>query len=156
MPDWRITATNHTAFTVSDLPRALTFFCDVLGFKATGTTRQQGDAVAKITGLPGAVLDIAFVDTPAHRIELIQYLAPQGQATLPLRPCDAGCAHVAFEVDDAEAAVAAIRAAGYLAVSDPQIVPAGPRKGGKNVYVRGPDGIIVEFQQAPARGMSAE
>ena len=43
-----------------------------------------------------------------------------------------------------------MRAAGAVPFSDPQTVPAGPRKGGRNLYVRGPDNIVIEFQQAPA------
>ncbi|MFP6690913.1 MAG: VOC family protein, partial [Alphaproteobacteria bacterium] len=32
MTGFRISATNHTSFTVSDLDRSLAYFCDVLGF----------------------------------------------------------------------------------------------------------------------------
>jgi catechol 2,3-dioxygenase-like lactoylglutathione lyase family enzyme len=144
-----IKRTNHTAFTVSDLDRAAAFFRDVLGFAITEKTRQRGEVVGRITGVPGAELDIAFAVAPGHMIELMQYIAPVSRRTFDLRPCDPGFSHIAFEVEDIDAAVAAIEAAGYGAVSVPQIVPAGPRKGGKNVYARGPDGIVIEFQEAP-------
>ena len=144
-----IKRTNHTAFTVSDLDRAAAFFRDVLGFSITEKTRQKGEVVGRITGVPGAELDIAFAVAPGHMIELMQYITPVSGRSLDLRPCDPGFSHIAFEVDDIDAAVAAIEAAGYTAVSRPQVVPAGPRKGGKNVYTRGPDGIVIEFQEAP-------
>lgn len=151
MSSFHITATNHTAFTVSDLPAAIAFFRDLLGFSATEATRQSGDAAAKITGLPGAELDIVFVETPGHKIELMQYWTPRGRAGFDLRPCDPGFAHISFEVKEIDALVSVLDSAGYRAVSAPQIVQAGPRKGGRNVYVRGPDGIVIEFQEAPQK-----
>jgi catechol 2,3-dioxygenase-like lactoylglutathione lyase family enzyme len=74
---------------------------------------------------------------------------------MDLQACDPGFAHVAFEVENIEDMVDRVEAAGYRALSRPQTVPDGPRKGGKNVYVRGPDGIVIEFQQAaPAQPRS--
>jgi catechol 2,3-dioxygenase-like lactoylglutathione lyase family enzyme len=144
-----IKRTNHTAFTVSSLDRATAFFRDLLGFTITGTTRQTGEIVGRITGVPGAELDIAFAIAPGHVIELMQYLTPVSRRTFDLRPCDPGFSHIAFEVEDIDAAVTDLEAAGYGAFSRPQIVPAGPRKGGKTVYAHGPDGIVIEFQEAP-------
>ena len=145
-----ITRMNHTGFTFSDLDRAAAFFRDVLGFTISATTRQSGPAVERITGVAGAEVDIAFATGPGCTIELMRFLAPGSDRTFDLRPCDPGFAHIAFEVDDIDATLAAIEAAGFRSFSRPQIVPAGPRKGGKNIYTEGPDGIVVEFQQAPA------
>ena len=152
----RITATNHTAFTVSDLAKAAAFFRDILGFPVTQVTRHQGNVAEKITGLAGAVLDILYVEAPGHRIELIQFLAPPGRSELVLRPCDVGFAHIAFETDDLEGVLANAMEAGYTAVGPPQRVTAGPRQGGKTVYFRGPDGIIFELQEAPKRAEGRE
>jgi hypothetical protein len=63
-----------------------------------------------------------------------------------LSACDIRFTHIAFEVDDIDAIVRKVEAAGYCAFSRLQIV--NPRKGGKTVYTRGPDGIIIKFQQA--------
>lgn len=144
-----IKRTNHTAFTVSDIDRTAAFFRDVLGFSITTKTRQAGEVVGRITGVPGAELDIVFAMAPGHMIELMQYITPVSQRVFDLKPCDPGFTHIAFEVEDIDAAVQAIEAAGCEPFGTPQIVPAGPRKGGKNVYVRGPDNIFIEFQQAP-------
>ncbi len=102
-----------------------------------------------MTGVPGAELDIVFATGAGHTIEMIQYVAPAIPRTPDKRPCEPGFAHVAFQVEDIDEIVAAIEAAGYEALSRPQTVLSGPRKGGKNVYVRGPDGIFIEFQQRP-------
>lgn len=145
----QILKSNHIGFTVSDLERSAGFFRDLLGFSLSDTVRQHGEAVEKLTGVPGAVLDIQFAHGYGCAIELQYYIAPSGKAHYGLRPCDPGFAHIAFEVDDIDAMAEKVSAAGFMLVSSPQIVPAGPRKGGRNVYVRGPDNIVVEFQSAP-------
>jgi catechol 2,3-dioxygenase-like lactoylglutathione lyase family enzyme len=145
----RILRTNHTGFAVSDLKQAATFFRDLLGFTLSEPVRQSGEAVARLTGVVDAVIDIQFAYGYGCTVELQHYVNPDGKRPLALQPCDAGFAHIAFEVDDVEAIANKISAAGYAPISDPQVVPAGPRKGGKNLYVRGPDNIVIEFQVAP-------
>lgn len=142
---------NHTGFTVSDLQRTSAFFRDVLGFAISPTTRHSGPVVERMVGVPGAVVDIAFASCGDHTIELICYVEAHSHRASDLRHCDTGFAHVAFEVDDIDAMAEAVRASGYRLFSAPQVVPAGPRKGGKNVYAQGPDGIVIELQQAPLR-----
>jgi len=145
---------NHTGFTVQHLERASAFFRDVLGFAISPTTRQRGPAVGRMIGVPGAELDIAFATCGEQTIELICYVTPRSSWEHDLRHCDVGYAHVAFEGEDIERVTEAVRAAGYQLFSDPQVVPAGPRKGGRNVYARGPDGIVIELQQAPSQSSS--
>lgn len=144
-----IVRTNHTGFTVSDLKRASSFFRDVLGFAISPTTRHSGPAVERMIGVPGAVIDIAFATCANHTIELICYVEQHSRRASDLRHCDTGFAHVAFEVDDIDNMAEAVLASGYRLFSEPQVVPAGPRKGGKNVYAQGPDGIVIELQQTP-------
>jgi catechol 2,3-dioxygenase-like lactoylglutathione lyase family enzyme len=151
MPSDGILKMNHTGFTVQDLARASAFFRDVLGFTISPITRQSGPAVEHMVGVPGAEVDIAFATCGAHTIELICYVNPRSTREHDLRHCDVGYAHVAFEVEDIERMADAVRAAGYELFSQPQVIPAGPRKGGRNVYARGPDGIVVELQQEPSR-----
>jgi catechol 2,3-dioxygenase-like lactoylglutathione lyase family enzyme len=148
MQSCNIIKANHTGFTVSDPDKAVAFFRDVLGFSIAPTVRQSGRAVEKITGVPNAEIEITFVFGAGYCIELLHFVYPVSDRCIDLRACDAGFAHIAFEVDNIDAMVGKVEAAGYRAFSRPQIVPAGPRKGGKTVYTRGPDGIVIEFQQA--------
>lgn len=141
---------NHTGFTVSDVAKAAGFFRDVLGFRLTEPVRQIGPAVEKMTGVSGADIEIIFAIGPGCTVELMQYHAPEGLRDNTLRPCDPGFAHIAFEVANIKAIAPLMRAAGATPLGEPQVVPAGPRKGGLNLYVRGPDNIVIEFQQAPA------
>ena len=92
---------------------------------------------------------IAYVRAPGHSIELIQYLRPDCQARPHPRPCDAGFAHLAFDVDNIESAVAAAEDYGVAPIAAPYITDAGPNAGGKVVYLRDPDGITIELIQKP-------
>jgi len=121
----------------------------VLGFPVTAKTRHSGTLTEQITGVPGAAMEIAFVDLPGHRIELLQYHSPEDRKTSDLRACDTGFMHLALEVDDVDACLAAIRAGGFEALNPPASPSAGPRKGGKVVYTRNLDGIVLELQQSP-------
>ena len=140
---------NHVGLTISNLDAAEAFFCELLGFERSERVLQFGEAVDRITGVTGAHIMMSFVRHGEFVIELMEYAEPAGRHTFDMRPCDVGHPHIALEVPDIHAVYAAIRAAGYTAMSEPQMVPYGPRRGGFNVYVRGPDRIIVEFQQRP-------
>lgn len=149
MAGFTITATNHTSFTVSDLGRSVAFYCDVLGFELLNRSERDPDFTERVVGVPGAHIDVAYVQAPGHRLELIQYLGPDDRGLVESRACDTGFAHVAFDVDDIQAVVAAVKAAGVNPLGDPQEIPAGPNKGGWAVYTRDPDGCTIEFIQRP-------
>lgn len=149
MADFQILATNHTSFTVSDLDRTLAYFRDGLGFEVTSRAPRDPALIEAITGIAGASLEIAYVRGPGHSLELIQYTGPDDRGKVRARPCDTGFAHLAYDVDDIEAAVAAsadyeVRPIGAIAVID-----QGPNAGGKVCYLRDPDGVTIEFIQKP-------
>ena len=149
MTGFRISATNHTSFTVSDLDRSLAYFCDVLGFELLNRSPRDPAFIELVVAIPGADIEVAYVQAPGHRLELIQYRGPDGRRRVESRPCDAGFAHVAFDVDDIDAVIAASKDAGVLPLGPPQDLDRGPNKGGRVVYTRDADGITIEFIQPP-------
>lgn len=150
MPGFKVLATNHTSFTVSDLDRTIAFFRDALGFEVTSKAPRNPDVVSRITGIPGTDMMIAFVRGPGHSLELIQYLGPkEGRGRVRSLPCDVGFAHVAFDVDDIDAAVAAAAEHGVGVIGEIAIIDQGPNAGGRVAYLRDHDGITIEFIQKP-------
>ncbi len=149
MAGFTITATNHTSFTVSDLDRSIALFRDALGFELLNRSTRDPAFIEQVVGIEGADIEVAYLQAPGHRIELIQYHGPDGRRRVESRPCDTGFAHLAFDVDNIDAAVDASRAAGSTPLGEPVVVSAGPNKGGKVVYTRDPDGITIEFIQKP-------
>lgn len=149
MSHFRVLSTNHTSFTVSDLDRSLAFFRDGLGFEVTSKAPRSREAITKITGVEGADVMIAYVRGPGHSLELIEYLAPDDRASVEPRPCDVGFAHVAYDVDDVNAAVARAAEFDVNPVGDIYEIDQGPNAGGRVAYLRDPDGITIEFIQKP-------
>ncbi len=148
---FKVLGTNHTSFTVSDLERTVGFFRDCLGFELLSKAPRDPALVSRITGVEGADMVVAFLKAPGHTIELIEYRAPAGKGAVRARPCDTGFAHVAFNVDDATAAVAAAERYGVKPVAPPVAIDQGPNNGRRVVYVRDWDGVTLEFIEAAAR-----
>ena len=151
MAAFHISATNHTGLTVSDIDRSIAFFRDVLGFEVSAKIEARGEFFEDLVGVPGAEMLVAYVSAPGHTIELLQYVKPDDRRRSELRPCDTGFVHMAFQVDDIDALLRAIRAGGFAPVGPVQTSTRGSRKGGRVVYTRDADGIVFEFQQPPPK-----
>jgi glyoxylase I family protein len=144
----RIISADHTGITVSNLERSLAFWRDVLGFEFSHTAHQKGELAQEITGVEGAEIKLAVLEAPGgHKIELLEYLAPGDRKRADIRPCDVGSVHVALLVDDLDAVLAHIAAAGWEAAGKPQTLTRGPNAGKRVVYVRDPDGTTIEFME---------
>ena len=147
---FHIIGADHTGITVSNLERSLAFWRDVLGFELSHRAHQTGELASEITGVAGAEISLAVLKTPSgHKIELLEYLAPPDRKKIDARPCDVGSAHVALTVDNLDAVLDAIAAAGWKVAGQPQTLQSGPNAGKRVVYVRDPDGTTIEFMQPP-------
>lgn len=149
MPSFNVLSTNHTSFTVSNLNRSIEFFTEALGFELISRAPRDSAIIEQITGVKGAQLDVAYVQGPGHRLELIQYLAPAEKGRVRSLPCDTGFAHIAYDVDDIDAAIAASKPHGVIPIGDPVAIDKGPNKGGRVVYLRDPDDVTIEYIQKP-------
>ena len=150
-----LTRIDHVTLVVADLPRMTVFYRDVLGLRVTKEVRISGPWIARVVGLAeGADVeaDVVYLDFPAGpRIELIRYHRPAGSHPLGLdQPNTHGLRHLAFTVDDIDATVTRLRAAGVHFNSDVQTVPdaqvtyaGGVRK--RLVYFRDPEGNLLEL-----------
>jgi catechol 2,3-dioxygenase-like lactoylglutathione lyase family enzyme len=141
---------DHTGITVSSLEQALNFWVGVLGFEHLYTTDYPNSPLLEgIVGVPGASMRLAMVRGPGHDIELLEYFSPNGRQVLQPRSCDIGSIHIAFLVRDIEGLLQTIAEHGWHLPGSLQTVTDGDRKGLKLAYVRGPDGVTVEFLQMP-------
>jgi catechol 2,3-dioxygenase-like lactoylglutathione lyase family enzyme len=148
----RIVGIHHTSFTVADLDRSVSFFRDALGLELLFVRDIREDYFDKIVGLPGCQVRAALLRMPAssYHVELFEYLAPAGQAVRP-RPCDPGSTHLSFLVDDLPGLHEALRGQGANFVSAPIAITAGPNRGACALYLRDPNGILIELFQPPRR-----
>jgi catechol 2,3-dioxygenase-like lactoylglutathione lyase family enzyme len=141
-----MTALAQTGFTVRDLDRSLVFYRDVLGMEVVFEQQKRDGYLAEIVGYPGAHVRMAHqFDGGGHRIELFEYLEPPSRGD-PGEPRDVGITHVCLAVDDIDAIFGRVTASGAEPIiSPPVLVDTGANVGGRGVYVRDPDGIIVEL-----------
>lgn len=146
---FRLLKVDHTGITVRDLEASLAFWCDVLGFERLHRARREGNFASGVTGVVGADILIAVVAGFGHKIELLQYVAPADRVAFAPRPCDVGSLHLAFDVDDLDAALETLEARGWLVDGAPQAIEGGSRDGTRLVYIRDPDGTTIELMQPP-------
>ena len=147
--EFKVYRTNHTSFTVSSLDDSIGFFCGALRFKLLSRAPRDPEVVQQISGIKGADIEVAFLQGPRHRIELIQYHGPNDHSHVKARPCDVGFAHVAYDVDNVDSAVNASQAYSFFPIGDPVPIDKGPNAGNRVVYLRNSDGITVEFIEKP-------
>jgi catechol 2,3-dioxygenase-like lactoylglutathione lyase family enzyme len=147
-----VTRIDHVGITVSDLDRALGFYRDLLGLRVIADTTVVEPEVAELLGLDSVQLRIADLDSGDGRVvELLQYLQPKGRR-VAYDSSDSATAHVAFTVDDLDALHERLTAAGASIVSRRPITisePGGAFDGAICLYVRDPDGMILELVQRP-------
>jgi catechol 2,3-dioxygenase-like lactoylglutathione lyase family enzyme len=132
---------HHTGMTVSELERSIGFY-GLLGYEVTLRMEEEGEEVEHGLGVPGARLAVAMLERDGSRLELIQYLAPEG-GPAPHPNNGVGAAHICIEVDDVDEAVAELRAKGVEFFSEPIYHESGIRW----VYCRDPDGITAGLMQ---------
>jgi catechol 2,3-dioxygenase-like lactoylglutathione lyase family enzyme len=143
---------HHTGLTVSDLQRSLRFWRDALGMDVLFEQEKVGGYIEAIVGEPGAHVRMAHLAFGGlgTRIELFEYVAPRGGRHLQ-RPADVGFSHICVACDDLDERLERLVAAGGTAFSKPVEVDTGVNRGGRGVYLRDPDGHVVElFERPPA------
>jgi catechol 2,3-dioxygenase-like lactoylglutathione lyase family enzyme len=147
----------HVAVTVSDLERSVAFYRNVVGLELTGVSDAARAYVGRIVGYEGARLRVALLRAPGEpdgtRLELIQYVAPEG-TRIDAQPKNVPAGHVAFWVDDLPALCDRMRATGVRFQSlggGPVLSEPATGPGAYYVYVLDPDGFVVEFMQRPPR-----
>jgi glyoxylase I family protein len=149
----------HIGFTVPDLDEATDFFVDVIGCEfvySLGPYRSDENWMAEHLGVhPRAVIrELRFFRCAnGPNFEIFQYDAPDQQPTPP-RNSDVGGHHLAFYVEDLDAAVAHLRARGVTVLGEPTS-SKGPADGQRWVYFLTPWGMQLELVSFP-RGKAYE
>ena len=137
---------DHVTVVVRDMDAAKRFFA-LLGFEHERTVVITGDVFSRYMGVPGidaehATLVLAGA-TPRTEVQLLGYRAPSPRANPAVEDLHAlGYNHVCFAVDDLDAEVRRLRAAGVETRTDVLDF-----RGHKLVFLRGPEGITVELSE---------
>ena len=139
----------HTNMIVNDLSKMVAFYRDVFGFTDAEPERSQSaPALEKLTGIPGAAIRVQHLRYPGDTgnqgptLEVICYNQQLPHDTPAAnRP---GFRHLCFNVDDVDAAFAAVIAAGGGSLGD-VVHTENPRAFNHIVYATDPEGNILEL-----------
>ncbi|MBC7813314.1 MAG: VOC family protein [Burkholderiales bacterium] len=141
----KIRRMDHIGINVNDYAAAKAFFLD-LGFEVEGEAESESEWLDTIIGLTGAKTKFAMLKTPegGAKIELIKYYTPPDeQGIQPSAANTLGIRHISLVVDDIDAVVANLKKKGTEIFSEIQQY----EDVYKLVYIRGPEGIILELAQ---------
>jgi catechol 2,3-dioxygenase-like lactoylglutathione lyase family enzyme len=134
---------------VADLDRTLHFYRDVVGLELARPVDRHPRAdpeIARLTGARGARVRTALLRVPNEPflLELTEYTGVPRTA-VQARHQDVGAPALTLSVKDAAAAFQALRDAGTPTMLPGGTIPSPTGDGLATVFVRDPDGYIVEF-----------
>ena len=147
----KVSGAHHTSYTVSNIERSLEFYRDLLGCEIIWEREITDQYFRDIVAFPDSVVKAVElrISGSDHILELFEYAHPRGK-TIDLSTNNPGNSHVAFIVEDLQAAYEELSAKGVHFKSPPVRVDVGGNAGAWGAYVVDPDGITMElFQPAP-------
>ena len=141
----------HVNLIADDWRRLARFYEDVLGcVRILPERRLEGSGLAGATGVPDARIQGAHLRLPGFEgvgptLEIFEY--DPRLASPPAAANQRGLGHVAFAVDDVEAARNAVLAAGGNGVGEVVTLAVSESEAVTFAYVRDPEGNIIELQK---------
>ncbi len=142
----------HTNLIARDWKRLARFYCDVFGCEPQGPERDLSGAwLDRVSAVPHAALRGVHLRLPGcgedgPTLEIFSYHEVVGGGDLPVAN-QRGFAHIAFAVDDVEAALRAVISAGGGAVGGVATTQVDGVGVLRVVYARDPEGNIIELQK---------
>lgn len=132
-----ITKIAHLGIAVKDLEAAKSFYQDVLGLECVGEEV-----------VPSQKVKTAFIPVGDVSIELLESTDPEGPIAKAIEKRGEGVHHVAYEVADIEAALAAMKAKGV------RLIDEQPREGAHGakiafIHPKASMGVLVELCEYP-------
>jgi catechol 2,3-dioxygenase-like lactoylglutathione lyase family enzyme len=152
---------DHTGVTVPDMAQAVDFFVNVLGCEEAMSfgpfSDDQGTFMQDLLDVhPRAVIEQITLIRCGYgsNLELFKYSAPDQEDATP-KNSDIGGYHIAFYVDDIQAAKDYLDSEGVETFMGPLPVEQGPAAGQSIFYFRAPWGLQLEAISYP-QGMAYE
>ena len=130
---------DHVAIAVRDLDQAIALYRDALGLELT-----------EIEQVPEQQVRTAIFGHGMGRVELISPTVSDSGVAKFLQKRGEGLHHICIEVEDLEAAIAAMKARGAPMIDETPKRGAG---GAKVAFIhpRGSHGVLVELREGPRR-----
>lgn len=131
----KILKIDHVGIAVPSIDEALKFYEGVLGVKATDTEVVEEQKVK-----------VAFLPAGDSEIELLESTDPEGPIAKFIEKKGAGMQHIALRVDDIEAALAELKAAGVKLIDETPRYGAG---GARIAFIhpKATGGVLLELSE---------
>ncbi len=133
---------HHYGITVSDLEASVAFYRDVLDLEVLAEFAVGGEAFATGVDVPEASAEFVHLDAGGARIELVSY-EPTGESQTNGSLNEPGATHLGLAVDDLNGVYEGLPD-DVPTLSEPQTTESGT----KILFVRDPDGNLVELLEA--------
>lgn len=128
---------DHVGIAVEDLEEALKLYEGLLGLKLEGTELVESQKV-KTAFLPLGETELELLEATDPESPIAKFIAAKGQ----------GVQHLAFRVDDIEAALAEAKAAGIRLIDEvPRLGAGGARIA--FLHPKSTNGVLVELCERP-------
>lgn len=126
---------DHIGIAVANLDETLKVYTDILGLKLHGTEVVADQKVR-----------VAFLPVGDTEIELLESTEPDGPIAKFIENKGQGIQHIAFKVDDIEAALAEMKAKGIRLIDEKPRYGAG---GAKIAFLhpKSTNGVLIELSQ---------
>lgn len=144
----------HAGVTVSDLDRSIAFYAGALGLRERMRQIQDNAYTRQMLGYENCRIEVAQLvsDAPqgvsGHIIELVCFEEPESLVD-PGPMHRLSTVHIALAVDDLDGVHDRVLAAGGEPVCEPVDIVAGVNTGGRVMWLRDPDGVLIELVQPP-------
>ncbi|MBD2429470.1 VOC family protein [Phormidium sp. FACHB-1136] len=138
-----ITGIRHIGLVVSDLDKALNFWCDVLGFQIQRKMEESGPHLDAMMGLENVQVTTAKLsDQNGNLLELLHFKSHPDKPIWGGTPYSTGLTHIALTVQNLDQTVQKLNQAGVTFPGEIQKSPDGTVK---VIYSKGPEGILLEL-----------
>lgn len=149
MKDWKVSGFAHSGITVKNLEESIRFYTETLGL--TLIKKQTNDVpyiydIVEISGLEK--IEIAFIETPDGTVlELLEYVGVRTYSG-ESRSCDYATGHICLLIENLDMMFKQLTEQGVQFISNNVVtITAGNHIGSKAVYMKDPDGYLIELME---------
>ena len=130
---------------VNDLERTRDFWINTLGFKLHIKAVEESPYIDELLDIKDpALTTVKLIDSKGFIIELLKFENCQVEGSWAGDLKTTGLTHIALTVDNLDELVDILRKLDYQTISD---VKTSPNKKAEVIFVRGPEGIMLELVQ---------
>jgi catechol 2,3-dioxygenase-like lactoylglutathione lyase family enzyme len=128
---------------VNDLEKTRDFWMKTLGFKLHIEAKEESPYIDELLAIKDPMLKtVKLIDSKGFIIELLKFENYQVESSWSGDLKTTGLTHIALTVDNLDELVDILRKLDYQTISD---IKTSPNKNVKVVFVRGPEGIMLEL-----------